>query len=256
MIFVIIAIVIIVFIVAITLLSIFLSKSNFDFKPKSKGEVGENLVANVLGETIIGQQYVINDLLFINSEGNSCQIDHIFINKFGIWVIETKNYAGKIYGNENQRQWTQVLAYGNKKNSFYNPVKQNTTHIYRLSEYLKTKKVFQNIVVFLRNADLTNISAPNVYSINNLYQIKTQLTNITLSINKMEYFYNKLLELKNNNHITKEEHIRNINEMQNKIQHGICPRCGKYLVLREGKNGQFFGCSGYPKCKFTKNIFD
>lgn len=255
MIYAIIAIVILCVICALTLLGIFVSK-NVNIDVKSKGDIGENFVANILGETIIGQQYVINDLLFKNNMGISCQIDHIFINKFGIWVIETKNYAGQIYGNENQRQWTQVLAYGNKKNSFYNPVKHNATHIYRLSEYLKVKKVFQNIVVFLNNADLTNVSATNIYSVYDLYKIKTQPTNITLSIKKMEYFYNKLLELKINNKITKEDHIHNINEMQNKIHQGICPRCGKFLVLREGKNGQFFGCSSFPKCKFTKNIFD
>ncbi|MDR0778247.1 MAG: topoisomerase DNA-binding C4 zinc finger domain-containing protein [Methanomassiliicoccaceae archaeon] len=34
----------------------------------------------------------------------------------------------------------------------------------------------------------------------------------------------------------------------------MCPRCGKMLVLRNGKNGQFYGCSGYPNCRFTKNI--
>lgn len=251
--YVIIGIAVAVAVVLIALLCIFLVK-NVDIK--SKGEIGENLVANILGETITGQQYVINDLLFTTNDGNSCQIDHIFINKFGIWVIETKNYAGQIYGNESQRQWTQVLAYGNTKNSFYNPIKQNTTHIYRLSEYLKVKNIFQNIVVFLNNADLTNISAQNVYSIYDLYKIKTQPTNTTLSIEKMEYFYNKLLELKNNNTISKEEHVRNIYDMQNKIHQGICPRCGKLLVFREGKNGQFFGCSGYPECKFTKNIFD
>ncbi len=34
----------------------------------------------------------------------------------------------------------------------------------------------------------------------------------------------------------------------------ICPKCGKELVLRKGKNGEFMGCSSYPECKFTRNI--
>ncbi|HEY6930577.1 MAG TPA: type I DNA topoisomerase [Thermoanaerobaculia bacterium] len=35
-----------------------------------------------------------------------------------------------------------------------------------------------------------------------------------------------------------------------------CPRCGKKLKLRMGKNGLFVACSGYPKCTFTENIPD
>jgi DNA topoisomerase-1 len=35
-----------------------------------------------------------------------------------------------------------------------------------------------------------------------------------------------------------------------------CPRCGKKLNLRMGKNGLFVACSGYPKCTFTENIPD
>ena len=31
----------------------------------------------------------------------------------------------------------------------------------------------------------------------------------------------------------------------------ICPRCNGELKLRNGRNGKFYGCSNYPKCKFT-----
>jgi hypothetical protein len=35
---------------------------------------------------------------------------------------------------------------------------------------------------------------------------------------------------------------------------GACPNCGQALVKRNGKHGDFIGCSGFPKCRFTKNI--
>ncbi len=35
---------------------------------------------------------------------------------------------------------------------------------------------------------------------------------------------------------------------------GVCPQCGKPLVRRTGKRGAFVGCSGFPKCRFTKNL--
>ena len=49
-----------------------------------------------------------------------------------------------------------------------------------------------------------------------------------------------------------KEHIQNIHAMKQAVSNGICPRCGKKLVLRHGKYGSFMGCSGYPDCKFTK----
>lgn len=34
----------------------------------------------------------------------------------------------------------------------------------------------------------------------------------------------------------------------------VCPECGKELVIRDGKYGKFISCSGYPKCKYTRNL--
>ena len=123
---------IIIFVVIFLLIALIISKKILS--PRLKGRKGEIVVARILGKTISGRQYVINDLLFSDQLGHSCQIDHIYINRYGIWIIETKNYSGQIYGTIDQREWTQVLAYGNTKNHFYNPIKQNTTHIYRLAE--------------------------------------------------------------------------------------------------------------------------
>lgn len=58
------------------------------------------------------------------------------------------------------------------------------------------------------------------------------------------------------------EIARNINERNGSAQvmnevsatsNQKCPWCGRDLVLRNGKHGKFWGCSGFPKCKYTKN---
>ena len=72
--------------------------------PKTKGKIGEATVASILGTNEPNTQYIINDLLFLDNNGVSRQIDHIVINQYGIWVIETKNYKGTIYGTESQKQ--------------------------------------------------------------------------------------------------------------------------------------------------------
>ncbi len=33
-----------------------------------------------------------------------------------------------------------------------------------------------------------------------------------------------------------------------------CPWCGGMLMLRKGKFGMFYGCSGYPACRYTRNV--
>ena len=35
-----------------------------------------------------------------------------------------------------------------------------------------------------------------------------------------------------------------------------CPDCGSKLVKRNGKYGEFYGCSNYPDCTYTQNIID
>lgn len=238
-------------VIAVILLIAILSKSS----PKAKGKQGEAVAFAYLGDTKEGKQYIINDLLFETGKGMTCQIDHILINENGIWVIETKNYSGRIYGNETQREWTQILAYGNVKNKFYNPVRQNATHVYRLAEYLNADNLlFRNVVVFHERADISNVSAANVFFISDLPRIVRQKTNVNLSAEMMETYYNRLKTLKTETKTDSKEHIKHIAEMQCDIERGICPRCGGRLILRNGKYGRFYGCSNYPKCSFKKPL--
>ena len=220
--------------------------------PKSKGKRGERKVARKLGKNIPDEKYVINDLFIQTENGSTSQIDHILINRAGVWVIETKNYAGVIFGNSLQQYWTQVLAYGNVKNQFYNPVKQNASHAYHISKLLNDCSVVYSYVVFTGNADISNIKADNVCNLKELSLILKRFDQKILSKEEVNSYYKKLNDLKNNK-ITEKEHIKNIIKTQNDIQSGICPRCGGTLVLRNGKYNLFYGCSNYTKCKFTKN---
>ena len=62
----------------------------------ARGKSGENKVRRVIGKTIDGEKYVINDIIF-SDNGKTSQVDHIVINSRGVFVIETKNYSGTIY---------------------------------------------------------------------------------------------------------------------------------------------------------------
>lgn len=215
-------------------------------RPETRGKRGEKKVKRVIGKTIENEQYVINDLIVINDNKTS-QIDHIVINSRGIFVIETKNYSGEIYGSENQREWTQVLAYGNIKNKLYNPLKQNATHVYNVKRIVGNLPV-HSLIVFVQN-NTYHIGANNVIPLSALRSVLQHGENV-LTVKQMKNAYEALLSSRIE--ITTQEHIQNIREQQRNLERGICPRCGGDLVLRNGKYGEFWGCSNYPKYKFIK----
>lgn len=220
--------------------------------PQGRGWLGELQVKLVIGKTKPEEKYVINDLKLRIDDNKTSQIDHVVINKNGVFVIETKNYSGQIYGQETQSEWTQVLSYGKVKNKLYNPIKQNKTHMYHVSNLLTEKLPMISAVVFVQG-DTQNVNADGVYNLGELRRLLKKSNSVVLSAKQMEEAYINLSRA-NDTSISKREHVQNIRINQQNISNNICPRCGKKLVFRQGKSGDFMGCEGYPQCKFTKNI--
>ena len=133
--------------------------------PKSIGDKGEDAVRKLLLRELSSDRYtLLNDIIIPNpaSSTNEAQIDHIILSTYGIFVIETKNYSGWIFGSPNARNWTQVVY--QKKNQFQNPIKQNWGHIYALSAYLKLPRYkFHNIVCFVGDAEFKTEVPDEVY---------------------------------------------------------------------------------------------
>lgn len=101
-----------------------------------KGQAGENKVARILQKLPTEKYKIVNDILIKNSHGTT-QIDHVVLSEYGVFVIETKNYSGWIYGGEYSEEWTKNV-YGNKY-QFRNPLKQNYAHIKALMDILEIK---------------------------------------------------------------------------------------------------------------------
>lgn len=102
--------------------------------PEHKGKEGELHVHRTLAQ--LPSEYTVLDDVVLKTTRGTTQIDHVVVSKYGIFAIETKNYRGDIYGNDNRHQWTQIIVtdvtYMKKwyktytyvtKNHFYNPVK-------------------------------------------------------------------------------------------------------------------------------------
>lgn len=221
--------------------------------PYVKSVVGEAIIRTIIGKSSPGQKYVINNLMLETAPGKTSQIDHVVIKPTGVFVIETKNYSGRIYGNESQMQWTQVLNYGKTKYHFYSPVKQNQTHIHAIRKLLNQDAAIYSIVVFVKG-NIKHIQSSGVYTIWGLIQKLNVPSEKPISPEQMNLIYATLLNNNKRNTISNSEHIGNIRLMKNNIANNICPRCGGALVLRHGKNGSFMGCSQFPHCRFTKKI--
>ncbi len=127
----------------------------------NKGEQGEVMLRQHTDPSLAGKGYhALHDLLIPLYESTT-QIDHLYVSRYGIFVVETKNYAGWIYGDAKQKQWTQVLY--QQKRRFYNPLKQNETHIKALAYLLKLPvETFHSIVVFVGEAEFKTALPDNV----------------------------------------------------------------------------------------------
>lgn len=127
----------------------------------NKGEQGEAMLRQHTDLSLADKGYhALHDLLIPLYESTT-QIDHLYVSRYGIFVVETKNYAGWIYGDAEQKQWTQVLY--QQKYRFYNPLKQNETHIKALAYLLKLPmETFHSIVVFVGEAEFKTALPDNV----------------------------------------------------------------------------------------------
>lgn len=243
----------IVFFIAVITLLIFLARNS----AKIKGKVGEIKTSLRLNHLTNNEYKVLNNIILKTKNNRTVQIDHIIVSVYGIFVIETKNYKGWIFGNENAENWMQIIY--NEKHPFRNPVKQNWSHIYVLKELLSD---FPNmryipIVVFSGSGVLKEISSSVyvIYDLQLLKVIKRESNEKILTQDEVQ----KITGIIKRNNIqdkeTEKKHIENIHETviekQLKKENLICPKCENELILREGKYGKFYGCSNYPYCRFT-----
>jgi hypothetical protein len=184
----------------------------------------------------------------------STQIDHILINHYGIFIIETKNYIGKIYGFENAENWKKYVYGNNQPYEFYNPIKQNEKHLKNLQRILNDDQInFTSIVVFSDQADIRNVDATSlVVNVRNLRKSIRRFRGNLLSKEKRLEIFRQLLNYQNDHFISNHDHVKNIKSNEKAIANNLCPVCGGNLIPKQGKYGTFIACSNYPKCKFIK----
>lgn len=218
-----------------------------------KGWLGEQKTQFKLWFSLSSKLYQRFHDVIIPSQHGTTQIDHILVSPFGLFVIETKNYTGWIYGSETQSNWTQVVY--QSKYSFQNPLKQTYRHKKVLSKYLGVKDShIKTVISFVGNVEFKTELPSNVLK-SGLGSFIKQFREVVLSESEILRICILLKKTKSEVNISNEEHIQSL-----KYRHSsdtVCPNCGSQLVVRTIKEGdrkgsQFLGCKRYPRCKFTK----
>ena len=226
-----------------------------------KGWMGEAVLSSVKRIALDGEIYRdINNVTLATLNGTT-QIGHIIVSRYGIFVIETKNMAGWIFGSENDAQWTQSLH--GTKFRFQNPLRQNYRHLKTLGEFLGLPlNRFHSIVCFLGETCQLKTPLPENVICGGPFSYIKGKTEILLSddhVAEIEQAIRKGMRPKNflglSTRETKQEHLASLENRHSSTTN--CPKCGGTLVARTVKRGtklgqQFFGCEKYPVCRFTR----
>ena len=210
---------------------------------------------------------VLHDVIIDGADGHTSQIDFVLIDKKGIFVVEVKLFTdAKVYGDWNKSTWYYYL--NGKKYEIYSPKKQNAKHV----EYLKKLLAdfgdipyFSVITMICDDFKVSNMNGeglPEAGICNSLPSMKEVMRMLTegrpdvLDDAKRQEIFDFISERRYSSPEARYEHKKQVKEYQKtlaeKKTENVCPRCGAPLVLRKGKFGAFYGCSNYPKCRFTR----
>lgn len=225
-----------------------------------KGVVGEFIV-NLSAKLFLDKEkYHLIKNVTLPTEDGSTQIDHIIVSKYGVFVIETKNIKGWIFGNPNQKTWTQQIY--KHKNKFQNPLHQNYKHTKVLESLLglNENQIF-SVVVFVGDSTFKTEMPENVtYGKAYIRFIKSKQQPV-LAEAEVEDITSKIETGRlTPSFKTNREHVKHVKTIvAEKESHQQCPKCGSAMVIREVKKGQnignkFWGCSKFPKCRGVVNV--
>ena len=225
-----------------------------------KGVTGEFIV-NVLARMFLDKHvYHLIKNVTLPTEDGTTQIDHIIVSRYGVFVVETKNMKGWIFGNPDQKTWTQKI-YKHSTN-FQNPLHQNYKHLKSLESLLGLNdQQVHSLVVFVGDSTFKTEMPKNVtYGWGYVRYIKSK-KQLVLSEAGVDVIVNKIgAGMLTPSFKTNREHVKHVkNIVSEKKKETTCPKCGSPMVLRETKNGpnagkQFWGCSKFPKCKSVLSV--
>lgn len=189
---------------------------------------------------------------------DEAELDVLMLHECGLFVFESKNYSGWIFGSEGQRQWTQSLN-RSTKNRFYNPIMQNAAHVRALSRRLVVpEESFASYIVFSDRCELKSVPRGGerfriCHRDDLMRLVREDLGSRGVAFDgpqfsTIERRIDALAAASTSG--ARESHAQDVREASSGT---VCPWCGGQLVERNGKYGRFLGCSGFPRCRYTRS---
>lgn len=190
--------------------------SDVELDPEFLGEYGEDLseeelrLLNRFGK----KGRILRNAYIPKGNGMTTEIDLLYITQKGVFVLESKNYSGWIFGDERDNQWTATFP-NREKRRFYNPVRQNQNHIRWLKQYAGTNLPCYSIIVFSERCELKKITVTmpgvGVVKRDKLFSLITDNWDKFpdyFTDDQIEQIYNKLKKCTGVDKNTKQRHVR------------------------------------------------
>lgn len=176
----------------------------------NQGEQGENRINYLINKYCLEYHHLISNGLFYDCNENSHEIDQILINKYGVFVIETKNWHGSLIGRDYDDEWLYIQ--NNLVEKRRSPVKQNEIHVQVIEEILNDDIPIKNIVVFI-NTDISQVTS------NYVYDEVSLIETINQPIKKYYYLSNEEIDeiyelLESYKDKSKEAHLKHLENIQ------------------------------------------
>lgn len=126
-----------------------------------KGILGEFVINLMAQWKLDGDVYHLIKNVTLPTEDGSTQIDHILVSVYGVFVVETKNLRGWIYGSPKQKMWTQKIYRNTYR--FQNPLHQNYKHTRTLQALFNLEdQQLHSLVVFIGDSKFKKPMPDNV----------------------------------------------------------------------------------------------
>lgn len=230
--------------------------------PFMKGVSGEFQVNLAATFFLNKETYRLFKNVTLPTEDGTTQIDHVIVSRYGVFVIETKNMTGWIFGSPQQKIWTQKIYRHTTK--FQNPLHQNYKHKKTLQDALEldANKVF-SLVVFVGNSTFKTAMPENVVYTGGYIRFVKNKQLLLLSEYEIQAICEGIqsgrLESSIKTQVDHVKHVKSIVENKFSKAGNSCPKCGMPMVLRTARKGnnqgkQFLGCSSFPKCRMVKQL--
>lgn len=153
---------------------------------------GEVLVRRAIQSACSGPAWhLLNNVTLPTLDGTT-QVDHILVSRYGVFVIETKDYTGWIFGDARSSQWTQVLY--KRKFRFQNPLHQNYKHIkavQALLDFLPESQI-EGVVIFTDDAEFKSSRPPSVLTTSEFVTRVNELKNEVITENRLQFCVGRL----------------------------------------------------------------